>query len=222
MEYSRLITALPADTASKYIDREVLGYIIKDDDILTSDSDILNSRYPNIRVVEGKLLSYDEDALRECFTVITETAGGFKSTYICDMIRVKKIEEKKLFLGKEAEALYNAIIAATESLNMLTCKEVSYCDIQIQGDSYGLDKNSCLEVSREVRRDGSEVYAYRYSKKGESFESTNSLARIVIEVAITKDKEPYIVTTNVTGREDMEKYLNINMYKFIENLFSKN
>ena len=222
MEYSRLIMTLPKESADKYVGREVLGYIIKDDNVITCESDILNSRYPNIRVVEGKLIKYNEDDFRKCFTVEVELGDGFKSIYKCDMIRIKKIEEKKHFVGKEAEALNNAIIAATESLNMFTCKEVSYCDIQIQGDSYGLDKNSCLEVSRKVRRDGSEVYTYSYSKKGESFKSTNSLARITVEAAITKDKEPYIVTTNVVGREDMEKDLPLNMHRAVKALFSKN
>ncbi len=222
MEYSRLIMTLPKESADKYIGREVLGYIIKDDNVITDESGILNSRYPNIRVVEGKLIKYNEDDFRKCFTVFVGAKGDFKSTYACDMIRVKKIEEKKYFVGKEAAALNNAIIAATESLNMFTCKEVSYWDIHIQGDTYGLDKNSCLEVSRKVRRDGSEIYTYRYSKKGEYFKSTNSPARIIVEVAVAKDKEPYIVTTNVTGREDMERDLPLNMYRAIESLFSKN
>lgn len=217
MEYSRLITALPVDAASKYIGREVLGYIIKDDSTLTCESDILNSRYPNIKVVEGKLINYDEDDFRKCFVVSIELGDDLETIYMCDMIRVKKIEEKKYFAGKEAEALNNVITAATENINMF-----SFCEVKILGDAYGLDKNSYLEVFRKVRRDGSDVYKYRYSKKGDTSKSTDFLARITIEVDIAKGKEPYIITTNVTGRNNMEKDLPLNMYRAIEALFSKN
>lgn len=84
MEISKIITKIPEDKVEKYIGRKVLGYMIQEDKVLTSDSDILNSKYPIIKMVEGNLTAYNTTSFRSTFII--------DDKYECDYIRIYRKE----------------------------------------------------------------------------------------------------------------------------------
>lgn len=83
MNITRMITAIPMNMVHNYIGRKVLGYIVQEDRVLTNTSDILNSKYPVLRMVEGTLVECSYDGFRKNFIVKTEDGS-----YECDFIRI--------------------------------------------------------------------------------------------------------------------------------------
>lgn len=107
MEISKIITKIPEDKIEKYIGREVLGYIIREDKVLTCESDILNSKHPDIRMIKGTLTAYNTTSFRSTFII--------DDKYECDFIRLyRKETAKSSKITKDSSYNDNVILAIIE------------------------------------------------------------------------------------------------------------
>lgn len=156
MKISKIITKIPRGNISKYMGREVLGYIIQEDKVLTSESDILNSKYPIIKMVKGRLTSYNMNSFKSTFII--------NDTYECDFIRLyERTPEDDYSFTKAVEVVSNFIKDTEDHLkDYLNVYNKSSIRKYISGENEYVDIH--LEISKntyvkEGEKNLSEVYS---------------------------------------------------------------